>query len=289
VQRIVNSLNTLANPLLLNHPQINDNGLVTYTSADRIHILNAGVSSKIIGFGDALFGGTVKGLMKGMVNNTYLNNRGQIVFNYELTNGETGLAIATPASSPGPVLTSGSVANGATFGPGIVPGSWAQVKGTNLAPVSRIWRDSDFTNGNNLPLSLDGVEVRVNNLPAAIYYISPTQISFQVPAGVSGTVAVQVIRNGIQSASISANAVASSPGLFGYAAGGKVFPAGRLREQYDHRRRSRYFWIYRPESALWRSNRALRNRAGRLTGRSDRRHKPNYRSNGHYRVATSGS
>ena len=43
-------------------------------------------------------------------------------------------------SPPAPVLASGSLANGATYDSGgLVPGSWAQVKGTGLSPVSRTW------------------------------------------------------------------------------------------------------------------------------------------------------
>jgi hypothetical protein len=49
---------------------------------------------------------------------------------------------------------------------GLVPGSWAQVKGTGLSPVSRIWTSTDFHGlGNKLPTSLNGVTVTVNNPP----------------------------------------------------------------------------------------------------------------------------
>ena len=40
----------------------------------------------------------------------------------------------TTQPQPAPVLTSGSLANGATYiSGGLVPGSWAQIKGTGLA------------------------------------------------------------------------------------------------------------------------------------------------------------
>ena len=80
----------------------------------------------------------------------------------------------------GPALTSGSLANGATYvSGGLVPGSWAQVKGKGLSPVSRTWTSADFQGlGNNLPMSLNGVSVTVNNQPAAVYSIDPGQISF---------------------------------------------------------------------------------------------------------------
>ena len=73
-----------------------------------------------------------------------------------------------------------------------MPGSWAQVKGTNLGTTTRSWGPADFTGlGNSLPTNLSGVQVNVNNQAAAVYYISPTQISFQVPAGITGTASVR--------------------------------------------------------------------------------------------------
>ena len=70
----------------------------------------------------------------------------------------------------GPALTPGSLANAATYASGgLVPGSWAQVKGTGLSPVSRTWGSADFQGlGNKLPTSLNGVGVTVNNIPAAV-------------------------------------------------------------------------------------------------------------------------
>ncbi len=129
---------------------------------------------------------------------------------------------------PGPVLTSGSLANGATYlSGGLVPGSWAQVKGTGLSPVSRTWGSADFLGlGNKLPTSLSGVSVAVNGLPAAVYFIDPGQISFQVPAGVTGTAAVQITNNGQVSNSVSASAAASSPAIFPVIVTGANYPAG---------------------------------------------------------------
>lgn len=123
----------------------------------------------------------------------------------------------TGQPQPAPKLTSGSVANGATyFSGGLVPGSWAQVQGTGLANVTRIWTGYDFLNlGSNLPSSLSGVQVMVNNLPASVYYISPAQINFQVPSGVTGTASVQVINNGTGSNTVTAATSASAVTLNG--------------------------------------------------------------------------
>jgi uncharacterized protein (TIGR03437 family) len=84
-------------------------------------------------------------------------------------------------SPAAPVLTSGTLANGATYlAGGLVPGSWAQVKGTGLSSTMRTWAASDFLGlGNHLPTNLSGVQVMVNNQPAAVYYISPDKSVFR--------------------------------------------------------------------------------------------------------------
>jgi uncharacterized protein (TIGR03437 family) len=111
------------------------------------------------------------------------------------------------------------------------------VQGTNLSSVTRTWNDSDFVGlGSNLPTKLSGVEVKVNGLSAAVYYISPTQISFQVPSGVlsgpagfiliSSPVTVQVFRDGVGGNVISTTGISSSPGIFPISVNGKNYPAG---------------------------------------------------------------
>jgi uncharacterized protein (TIGR03437 family) len=139
----------------------------------------------------------------------------------------TASYVLTPAGSTGPVLDSGSVANGATYvAGGLVPGSWAQVKGTGLSSVTRIWADSDFNGlGSNLPTNLSGVQVMVNNLPAAIYYIDSGQVSFQVPSGISGTASVQVINNNVPSNTVTGAAASVSPGIFPIIVNGTNYPA----------------------------------------------------------------
>jgi uncharacterized protein (TIGR03437 family) len=135
--------------------------------------------------------------------------------------------VAKIAPTVEPTLESGSLTNGATYvAGGLVPGSWAQVKGTSLSTTTRIWAGADFTGlGNNLPTNLDGVQVKVNNQAAAVYYISPTQVSFQVPAGITGTATVQVTTNGQVSNTVSAAAATNSPGIFPIILGGTNYAA----------------------------------------------------------------
>jgi len=149
---------------------------------------------------------------------------------YDLVNAVRAANIAALQSlgllGATPMLTS-PPANGATYlSGGLTPGSWAQVKGTNLSDASRIWQTADFANlGNALPTDLSGVQVLVNGTAAAVYYISSTQISFQVPAGVSGAASVQVTRDGLASNTMSATAVSSAPGIFPVIVNGTNYPA----------------------------------------------------------------
>jgi len=132
-------------------------------------------------------------------------------------------AATNPAFLPAPTLT--SAANGATYYPGgLVPGSWALVKGTGLSNVTRIWNSTDF-NGNNLPTSLSGVQLTVNGIPAAIYYINSSQINFQVPAGITGQAAIQVRYAGASSNTLTTTAATSAPGLFPNIQGSSAYPA----------------------------------------------------------------
>jgi len=150
---------------------------------------------------------------------------------YDLVNKVRAANIAALQSlgllGSAPVLTS-PPQNGATYVTGgLVPGSFAQVKGTNLADVTRIWQDADFVGlGNKLPNDLSGVQVLVNGTPASVYYISSTQISFQVPSGIAGTANVQVVRDGLLSNTISAPAVSSAPGIFPIVLNGTNYAAG---------------------------------------------------------------
>jgi uncharacterized protein (TIGR03437 family) len=117
--------------------------------------------------------------------------------------------------SEGPVIT--SVLNGGGFvdQPQTGQNTWTTIKGRNLGPdPGRIWQGSDFVNG-NLPVSLDGVSVNVNGKSTFVYFISPTQLNVLTPADNStGSVSVEVIRNGIHSNQASVSLNKYSPALF---------------------------------------------------------------------------
>jgi len=121
----------------------------------------------------------------------------------------------TPAvSSSSPNITANGVVNGASFQPGIVPGSWATIQGSNLSPMTDTW--DNFIVEGKLPTTLDGVSVTVGGAPAYVYYISPSQINFIVPEGISGDQPVTVSNAAGTSAAETVTVNSFGPAFFGW-------------------------------------------------------------------------
>jgi uncharacterized protein (TIGR03437 family) len=141
----------------------------------------------------------------------------------------TATLTLTPQASAGPppaIQSQNGVINGATLEPGIVSGSWAAIKGSNLSSGTRIWLAGDFNNG-QAPTSLDGVRVNIDGKPAAVYFISPTQINVQVPElDKTGPVAVEVINANGTSNAASANVQRAAPGWFMFDPENRKYIAG---------------------------------------------------------------
>lgn len=95
-----------------------------------------------------------------------------------------------------PVITSAQFASGFGGGTNFTPGTWLEIKGTNLASTTRQWQGYDFT-GVNAPTSLDGVSVSVNGENGFIYYVNSdlTQVNVQAPAGTSTEVVPVTVTN----------------------------------------------------------------------------------------------
>ena len=106
----------------------------------------------------------------------------------------------------------------------VVPGEWVAIYGTNLSASTRTWTASDFA-GNALPLSLDGTNVQFGGAPAAVYYVSPTQIDVQVPSGASGDLPVIVTSYGTATAPFIVSIAQHAPSFFVYEAGSNTYPA----------------------------------------------------------------
>jgi uncharacterized protein (TIGR03118 family) len=114
-----------------------------------------------------------------------------------------------------PAFTTAGIVNGASFSGALAPNTWASIlKGGGMSATTRGWVASDFI-GAVLPTQLNGVSVTVNGEPAAVSYISPTQINFLVPPDVqSGAAQIVVTNNGLASAAVSATITSTAPAFF---------------------------------------------------------------------------
>jgi len=101
-----------------------------------------------------------------------------------------------------------NAASSAPFTAFVSPGEFLTLYGSGLAPT---------TNSASVPFpsKLSGVQVLINEVPAPIYYVSPTQISVIVPYITSQAVAqIQVINNGVNSNIVTAFTGETSVGAF---------------------------------------------------------------------------
>src|SRR5450759_3337128 len=124
----------------------------------------------------------------------------------------TSFTLTPAAAGNTPSIDVGGVVSGASFQPGIVPGSWLTIQGSNLSPVTDTL-DKAIVNG-NLPTALDGVSVNVGSKAAYVYFISPGQINVQAPDVGTGSVPVTVTTPTGTSVAVTADVVAQSPAFF---------------------------------------------------------------------------
>jgi uncharacterized protein (TIGR03437 family) len=111
-----------------------------------------------------------------------------------------------------PVVT--AVTNAADYTPTLAPGAIAAVFGTNLAPSQQ------YPSGLPLPTILNTVQVLVKGKAAPLFYVSPTQINFQIPyETAAGQGSLSVISSGHPSAPLSCVFVPFSLGIFEAGAG----------------------------------------------------------------------
>ncbi len=98
--------------------------------------------------------------------------------------GNERIRLLTPGTSPS--INSNGIAPVFSTISVVQSGSWLSIFGANLASGTFVWK-GDF------PTSLGGTSVTVDNRPAYLWYVSPTQINLQVPDdSVTGSVNVVV-------------------------------------------------------------------------------------------------
>jgi beta-glucosidase len=125
------------------------------------------------------------------------------------------------ASADAPTVDEGGAVDAAGYTQPLLRGSWGAVFGRNLASTTRSWILSDFL-GAVAPTSLDGTRVQVNGIDAAIFFVMPTQVNFQVPDGVNiGDGVVQVITPVGASRPMRATIEEAQPEFFAQVLGGR--------------------------------------------------------------------
>jgi uncharacterized protein (TIGR03437 family) len=145
------------------------------------------------------------------VNSTYTATGFQSAF----AGGQEDAFVMKISSGPAvPSIAANGVVNGASFAPGVVPGSWATIDGSNLSAVTDTW-DNSIVNG-KLPTAVDGVSVTVGGKPAYVYYVSPGQINFIVPDVGPGNVQVVVHNSAGTSAAATVTSSSFGPAFFSW-------------------------------------------------------------------------
>jgi uncharacterized protein (TIGR03437 family) len=82
------------------------------------------------------------------------------------------IRLLTP--NPAPRIASGGIVPVYSSNAVIQSGSWISIYGSNLAGGTYVWN-------NDFPVSLGGVSVTIDNKPAYLWFVSPTQINLQAP------------------------------------------------------------------------------------------------------------
>jgi len=120
-------------------------------------------------------------------------------------------------SGSGPYYTAQSIANSAASVTGLyAPNTFVTIYGQNLAYTTQALTAADVAGG-TLPTVLPGTGVRVeiNNIPANMYYVSPTQVNFLVPTSlIPGPVTLQLVVDGLLGPAIPILLQAAAPSLF---------------------------------------------------------------------------
>ncbi len=110
-----------------------------------------------------------------------------------------------------PVIGQNGIVNGASFSQEAVnsPGSIVSLFGVNLATGTALAAELP------LPTELLGTQVLVNEVPAPLFFVSPLQINFQIPPGVSGTsLQAVVVLSGVRGLTATVNVAPEVPGIF---------------------------------------------------------------------------
>jgi uncharacterized protein (TIGR03437 family) len=123
-----------------------------------------------------------------------------------------GLLAAGTGGQPQPAI--GGVANSASFAvDSVSPGELVTIFGNNVGPA--IAAGIQLDSAGNLQAMTGGAQVLFDGIPAAMIYAATSQLNAVVPFGIkASSTQVQVIYNGLGSASFPMTVQAATPGIF---------------------------------------------------------------------------
>ena len=126
----------------------------------------------------------------------------------------TGITVNLSVQPSGQVIT-GAITNGASFLPGVAPGSIATVFDVGITNVAGI------VTANSLPLptEISGTSVSINGARVPLFAVANVngqqQVNFQVPSGLTAPgISVVVNNNGVERPPISSSVFPALPGIF---------------------------------------------------------------------------
>lgn len=123
----------------------------------------------------------------------------------------------TSGTGGSPYYTANSIANSASGVSGLyAPNTFVTIYGENLAYTTVALSAADIANG-MLPTVLagTGVHVLINNIPANIYYVSPTQVNLLVPTSlIAGPASIQLVLDGVAGPAVAITLGTAAPSLF---------------------------------------------------------------------------
>jgi uncharacterized protein (TIGR03437 family) len=126
--------------------------------------------------------------------------------------GTPAVTLSGMGSATGPIPTIQAIVDSWGYTADIAPGLWVTIAGANMAGPPQTW---NLTGAQQLPTMLGGAMVLFNGTPAALLYVSATQINALVPASVSpGPAQVVVQTNGVSSIPFPMTAKATRPAVY---------------------------------------------------------------------------
>ena len=129
-----------------------------------------------------------------------------------ISGGASAIGLSGAGTSTGPTPVIQAIVDSWGYTAGIAPGLWVTIGGINLAGPPQTW---NLNGAQELPVALGGVTVTFNGAPAALLYVSATQINALVPASVApGKVSVVVQVNGANSSPFPITAQPAQPAVY---------------------------------------------------------------------------